>query len=354
MKLLAVAGDAGGARAIMPVISRLSSDLSVEFRAYAAAMDMWKEAGFQPGDASCLRLDGVHRIILGTTAGPLQHELNIIREAKSLDIRTVSVLDFWAHYRERFTTPEGVFVLPNAIAVMDEKAKEDMVAAEFPAECLHVTGQPAFDELVRYDLAEVRHQARKVLRCSVDCRTDETCILYASQPLSQLYSKAVLGFHEEDVLLGIVESLGRVLDRYSRRAVLLVKLHRREMNRPFTLPSSPSSNLRIRLIETDDIEPRELVVGSDLVVGMNSMMLMEACLLKKPVVSYQPDLKIDDPLPSNRLGWSLGVYCRAALDGALETELFSRPGREVRKRMLAKIPSMSGATERVVELLMAV
>ena len=78
---------------------------------------------------------------------------------------------------------------------------------------------------------------------------------------------------------------------------------------------------------------------------------MESCLWGKPVISYQPDLRFADPLPSNRLGWSRAVYRRAELQAALDAELFDPCARADRMRLLAKIPRLTGATERVVTLL---
>lgn len=355
VKILAVAGDAGGARALEPVVRRLRSTpgMEVECRAFAAASEIWEKAGFRPVPCNFLEVRGFNRIILGGTVGSEQYELEVIRQARTLKIRTVSVLDFWSHYRERFTTHEGAFVLPDAIAVMDAQACQDMIALGFPRECLHVTGHPVFDELARYDGSEAKNQAGLRLRQLVGRPSDERCILYASQPLSQLFSREALGFLEDEVLQDIIASLGRVLDRQSKRASLLVKLHPREMGKPYPLPPSPSPNLSVVLVGRDGIEPREMAVGSDLVIGMNSMLLMEACLLKRPVVSYQPGLRIEDPLPSNRMNWSRGVYSRQELDGALEKELFDLKTRQDRECLLSEIPPTNGATERVIALLLS-
>jgi hypothetical protein len=80
---------------------------------------------------------------------------------------------------------------------------------------------------------------------------------------------------------------------------------------------------------------------------------MEAALLHVPVVSYQPDLRISDPLPSNALGWSRAVTARADLDEALDGELFDPAVRAERRRRLVAIVRPGGATGRVASLLTA-
>ena len=224
MKILAMAGDAGGARSLIPVIRRLISDTSirVECRAYTAAMDIWNTSGFQPRPVLPIELRGFDRILLGTTVGPRQWELHYISQARILQIRTVSILDFWMHYRERFTTNDGEFILPDAIAVMDERARQEMISAAFPAQCLRVTGQPAFDECSKYDEKAGRTQNRTNRCQATECSDTPLSVLYVSQPLSQLFARDELGFHEQDVLIEIVAALGRILEHRAVRAVMYI------------------------------------------------------------------------------------------------------------------------------------
>ena len=355
MRILSIAGDAGGARALAPVIRQLrrTDGITVECWAYAAAVEIWDMAGFHPGEVGPLDACGFGRILLGTTVGSEQWELQIIQRARERKVRTVSVVDFWIHYRERFTAADGSFILPDAIAVMDIQTRQEMIAVGFPAERLHISGQPAFDELAHYDNPDTRQQARTRLRKMASCTADEPCILYASQPLSQLFSKDTLGFHEREVLIDVIRGLEYVLDKRLARAVLIFKLHPLDMRALYPLPPSNSQRLTSMLVGDADLDPREMVVGCDLVIGMNSTLLMEACLLKKPVISYQPEIRIPDPLPSNRLGWSRAVLHREELEEALEAELFDSKTRAERTGLLATIPLMRGATERVVEFLLS-
>jgi hypothetical protein len=85
---------------------------------------------------------------------------------------------------------------------------------------------------------------------------------------------------------------------------------------------------------------------------MNSTALMEACLLRRPVVSYQPNLRIRDPLPSNRLGWSRAVYDPVALRGALQQELFDPHHRRSRLARLRRIDLPQGAAARIAALVL--
>ena len=353
MNVLAVAGDAGGANAVAPVIRQLleMAGVTVTCRAYAAAAHLWDTAGFNPQPVRQPDLGSCDRLLLGTSVNQDQWELQFILEAKARRIPSLCVLDAWINYRERFLFGDGRTVLPEVIAVMDEYACHAMLNEGFPSECLRVTGQPAFDDLAPFDHPEAVERARNEVNHLVGIRDHELRILYVSQPLSQLWSKEVLGFHEREVLVDIVQALERVLQSHAVKASLLVKLHPRDSRESVLIPKCQSSYLRIAVIENNCLDPRHLVLGSDFVCGMNSTLLMEACLLKKPVISYQPNLQISDPLPTNLNGWSCAVRERATLESALEAELFDQKSKTFRQGLLKHMRISGGAAARIVKLL---
>src|SRR5918911_445050 len=301
MRILTVAGDAGGARALTPVIRRLlKSGAEVECCAYAAAIKIWASDSFETRPVFPVELTDYDKILLGTSVSAEKFELEIIRQARAVRVPTISVLDFWTNYRERFTAADGELVLPGAIAVMDERAREQMIALGFPAEILRVTGQPAFDELARY-----RREAATVEETDGERRA-VVSVLYASQPLSQLYSREQLGFDEREVWSDVAAALSEILSRCNRECILYFKPHPREADGD-SPPMIDSAFLKTVIMDAF-ADPRRAALDCDLVVGMNSILLLEACFLSRPVVSYQPNLLLPDPLPSNERGWSRAVY----------------------------------------------
>lgn len=348
-RVVAIAGDAGGARAVGPVISHLrTTGAQVECRAYDAALEIWTREGLCPRPPSG-GVAGFSHALVATSVNALQHELHLVDAARAAGIRSVAVVDFWANYRARFTGPDGRLVLPDAIAVMDEVARSEAVAAGLGAERVVVTGQPAFDALG--DVRRGRERIREEVRRRAGVGT-ELLILYASQPLYQLYSAEQLGTDPRSALPDIVVALGEVLGARRREATLIVKLHPREMSEPFVAPAVDGTALRVRVVRDDTIAPRELVAASDLVVGISTVLLMEACLIGVPVVSYQPRMRWDDPLPANRFGWTLAVREPAMLTAAIDAELFDPAARQKRAEVLASIALPSGATTRVADLLL--
>ncbi len=144
-----------------------------------------------------------------------------------------------------------------------------------------------------------------------------------------------------EVWQSIVQDFGAVLKKYGKAVALVVKRHPRELNGPaddFESKSQP--HLPVFVLPPYEPTPREAVLGADLVIGMNSILLLEACLLGKRTISYQPNLKIVDPLPSNARGWSRSIYKIEDLMPALESELFDPETRRKRESALRSIPPL--------------
>lgn len=350
MKIIALAGDAGGARAIAPVIAALRSrGNEIECRAYGPAISIWRAIGLQTEPATHT-IGDAERMLLGTSLNADQHELALVAAAARARVRSVSVIDSWVHYRERFIGPDGGLRLPDAIAVIDSAARDEAIASGLPAERLVVTGQPAFDALaaLRPAVQATREWVRRSLAVGGD-----PIVLYASQPLHQLYAEATLGFDDRDVLPAVIHALASVLRTRGRRATLVVKLHPREMGLRYDLPASSDPLLALALASDDRIGPHDLAAASDLVVGMNTILLVEACILGIPALSFQPGLRIVDPLPTNRHGWTAAVRDKAGLAPTLDAELFDPVARARRAATLQAIAPPGGAAERVADVLLS-
>ena len=107
--MLAVAGDAGGARALGPVIRALRGrpGVAVEARAYGAAVEVWRSEGLEAQPIASDDPTGFDRVLLGTSFLRERWELRTLRRARKSGIESLVVVDFWSQYRERFTLPGG-------------------------------------------------------------------------------------------------------------------------------------------------------------------------------------------------------------------------------------------------------
>jgi hypothetical protein len=91
-------------------------------------------------------------------------------------------------------------------------------------------------------------------------------------------------------------------------------------------------------------------MAADLVTGINSMLLVEACYLGCVTVSIQPGLRFPDALPTNDLGISRAVYRREEIKPVVEEMLLDRQARLAARWRVSSLHLDGGATRRVVNL----
>jgi len=366
--IVAVAGDLGGAAALMPVIQALSSSgrYDVQTLAYREAAGFFTKRGvpfrvleesFCRTEASTLLRDQRADLLLcGTSVNEVELEKHLIDAANDRELPSVAVLDYWSNYAERFSGHDGVLAhLPNRIAVMDENARAEMTDVGFEPERLVVTGQPAFDDLAACR-ARFDSECRRAFRIAMAIEPDQLLVTFFSQPLSQGFGMKEdgdalrrFGYDETVILPQLVETLEHLAARRSRELVLAIRPHPRE---PLSwYETLASSNRILRILVTTEGESREWAMASDLVTGMTTVLLVEACYLGCLVVSLQTGLKCPEVLPTNRLGLSRAVYREDELDQSLEQMLFDDQVRQSFRERLDSFRSDRGGTIRVVALI---
>jgi hypothetical protein len=341
---------------------RRAAGYTVQALAYGVARTTWREKGidFQELNeattaddaAALLKRMGAGLVLFGTSVNGIDLEKRFLKAARRLGTPTLAVLDFWSNYLPRFADEQGrLGELPDAIAVMDDHACADMERQGFPRERLIVTGQPAFDELAALGKAATPQQ-RAATREVLVIDPDERLVVFASQPLTALYgadpsNPVYLGYTEQTVLALLARCLERIACRAGQRMVLWVRPHPRE--NPAEL--QPFASARVRAVVSRQGDGRELALAADLVTGMTSVFLVEACLLGCPVLSLQPGLRAADPLPTNRAGWSRPVYHEEDMEPALQSLLLDDAARAALRHRPEKADFTVSATRHVLALI---
>ncbi len=361
--VLAIAGDAGGANAIAPVISRLRKlSRPVVALAYRQARSAWSAAALALQDLAedtdtesaigYLRSAQAALLLTGTSFNGVDLEKRFLSAARKQGIPSIAVLDFWSNYRVRFADDQGrLAYLPDRIAVMDDHARREMVEEGFDPQRIKVTGQPAFDDLVSIRLrgaGEARANIRRRLGIS-----EEAClVLFASQPLKQLFGQdhtnpLYPGYTQRTVLRSTVAALDRISQRRSQPITLLIRPHPREQSEDF----SSLGRDHVRIVVDGSSDRHDSVMASDLVIGMTTMLLVEACLLGCIVVSLQPELRLPDPLPTNRWRASRAIYREEEIEPTLESLLLDDSVRQEQRAQATRVRFDPFAAERVIALM---
>jgi hypothetical protein len=362
-RIVAIAGDPGGAAAVAPVLELLRQEgCPLHALAYRQAVASWRGRGLDVDELphstdlaqaeQRLRDLGANILLSATSDNGVNLEKPFFAAARRLGVPSLAVLDHWMNYRLRFANDKGELVyLPDRIAVMDELAREEMLAEGLDAGRLVVTGQPAFDELASFRQSATVQQ-RQAIRQLLGVAADERMVLFASEPISTMCGTEPSqplypGYTEQTVLGDVAEALGRIAERRTEKIVLVVRPH--PLDNPEKLCVCADAPLRV--VVDGRGKGREVVLAADLVTGMTTVLLVEASLLGCVVLSVQPGLRSADALPTNRWGVSRGIYREEDIEPALEALLFDETARAEVVDRTARIRVEPGAARRIVRLL---
>ncbi len=313
--VLSFAREAGGAAAIAPVCR--------ELRGGGAALLLLAKgpavAAFADRDLDCIEIDGfapveIDRLCIETLGGMPEVVFTSATSLPMLDMTerllwrwaadrrmpSAALVDQWQNYAIRFSgtaATERLAYLPDRILLMDEQARREAIADGLPDDRLDVTGQPAFDDIRREHRLLMAERAR--LRAALGMADDACVVTFVAESLADDYGDS-LGYDEQSTLAFLGETLHEVAGRTGPLFVA-VKLHPQNDAARFAWALDRWPALTLRLFARE-VTPRQMIVLSDLVIGMTSVMLVEAILAGKPTVSLELDAKREPQLVATRAG----------------------------------------------------
>jgi hypothetical protein len=190
---------------------------------------------------------------------------------------SLALLDNWANLDQRFRDGR-----PDYVGYIDEAQAEALRAMGFPGSRLVHTGHPWLS-------AQVRASAPSPPRSPA---ADPLHVLFVSEPIASDVAAGVnapFGFDEFDAF-AVLHSVCAERARSGRKIALRVRFHPYEQPDAFLarvagLPPVPG----LSFAAVPGSEPAAQSLGeADLVTGIGSMMLLEAFVVGRPVVSLQP------------------------------------------------------------------
>lgn len=283
-KLVFLAHDPGGYDVIRPVYDRFSVCCDIELFLSGAAGRKFPEYRKTNKDILNTLLDycngQVPFMLVTGTSWNSEIEAEAIRLCNSKEIPTVSILDYWSNYKERFRIGNE-YVFPKHLFVMDQLAFDEASEDGIPMEVMQIVGQPGFDFYI--------HKGRGVPKS--DTLESNHKILFLSQPLSDLYGDRE-GYTEFDAFEGVLKA-GR-----SMGCGVYIKFHPKENERMVALYNKYGV----------DGSLEEICGEYRVVIGMTTMGLLQCYLLGVPVLSYQPNLVGTEKCIINKLGIARGAY----------------------------------------------
>jgi hypothetical protein len=244
--------------------------------------------------AEILQTGNVSLVLAGTSWGP-SIDKAVTLAARQRSIKVAAIVEHWDLYMERFSEVQngrivhrGCF-LPDRIWVNDALARDEAVEAGLPSLKIDVLGQPHLEcMLEQYGKIQLKRDDRSIVFISERVNGD----FAQGSPLDR-------GFDEFIAVRELIKSLNFA------RHTLTIKLHPQEPAGKF----DSLIGLERGIIVLKDADNASLICGAGKVVGMFSMMLLEAALIRDDVISFLPG-----GLPSVFVGNRIGAT-RAAING---------------------------------------
>lgn len=232
-------------------------------------------------------------VVVGTSENPRSPALALIAACEERGIPTVGIVDSPAASKLRFrgTTSDPLAYAPDWILVPDLWTRSHYVELGHPEARVVVCGHPhydfvrAFREKTRASQARIRAELfpraspeRRVVIFAADLSTGLDPADYRRSPQYTLRGRGESAGRTEIVLEEFLDALSP----YRERIHCVMRLH----------PKHEIAELQAYVEEFDQVSQAEpsldVLVGADAAVGMTTMLLVEALLLRKPTLSIVP------------------------------------------------------------------
>lgn len=337
--ILAFAHDPGGVNALIPVIKALdTSKYAIDVYGKHSSKKQFEAYGI-----SCMYLPDVCSSVeslevflannnfdvalTGTSANDYT-EKYLWQASRNIGIISVAIVDAWLNYGIRFSKwtqvdidkyneMKDVSFLPSAVCVMDELSQNEMVREGIPKHNIRVTGQPYLESIKKGILGVSKDMIDSFRHRYLGGSLGKRIILYASDNISSSFNDTegaeYLGYNEKTIF----EELNKVLERRCQDEFILVI-------RPHPKEGVEYWNERIKSITSysviiDKDTPVAITLNSvDIVISMISMILIEASLINKPIMSVQIGLKNKDLFYLSQIGVEKPILSNNELSKAID------------------------------------
>jgi hypothetical protein len=371
-RILVFSRDPGGTNAVLPLIEPLRTEGN-EVVVYGKDtapliyrrmnMDCLDIRDVVPSGSEAeidkfVREVGPDLIVTGTSSEDFT-ERHLWKAAEKAGIASFAVLDQWTNYRLRLI-PEGedsmkgnvngrALVTPSFFFIMDELAKEEMSALGIDRKRLVVTGQPFFD-YVRDTGEKFAPREVEELRRELTGNRGGMVFVFASQPITSIHRQNGMaenhwGYTEQTVLKSLMTCLRKLVEDLETKLTLVIRLHPKD--KPDAYAEVLSTAQPVNVIFDRETDSALLLKAADLVIGMFSMVLLEAAILERRFISVQIGLKRQNPLILDRIGLTRSIVTNDQLEKALREVLNGD------QQPSPDLPFEFGAAERIVRYLEA-
>ena len=299
--VLAASGDVGGARSLIPVLEELCKEkLMVQVIAHGYISKYLQQIKSDFLAVIPDGIDAVDKLIKNEKLGVYLftasvkdiYALSLARKIKDRGIPVICLLDNPVRYKERLEIDGLPTFSPDIYALPSKDAYLDALQYDFSEDSLHVTGQPALASL-ELEWSSFQDNKREWDMRDNRWYDSRKLIVFLSEPveMDQGNAESSRGYTEKTV----VPVLCNALQKYSDYIQIGVLPHPREDAKGLLALFEEHCG-RLHWGHLKNCTGRESVFLADGICGMAAILLYEAWLIGKPVLSLQPGISRDDYL----------------------------------------------------------
>ncbi len=288
-------------------------------------------------------------IAVGTSENSETLGLELVTTARARKLPTLGLVDSIANapFRFRGRTSDPLQWCPDRIAVPDLATRDEFTSLGLSVDRIVVTGHPHWDDVREFNNERSASRRRLIRDALPHCDNNRQVIVFAAET-SAGFDPAQFRISPDYTIKGSGRNTGRteiVLDELlsalrsmRKRTYLILRLH----------PKNVRSDFEEHACEFDYISekeaPLDVLAASDAVVGMTSMLLIEAALMGKPTLSIVPRPGEARWLPTVAAGTTPCAASRADVEREIAA-IVSDP-KKVDRAVLERI-FPTGALERL-------
>lgn len=279
-----VSHDAGGAELISHLLKKTDADYL--FSLQGPAVSIFKRNFGNLKNIDLERLVTESDLLVCGTSWQSTHENQALYLAKEKNKRAISVLDHYSCYLERYVK-NGFHIIPPELWVTDEHSLK-LAQAIAPNANITIVGNPYLDEMERnFDRIE-----------KPTLRADGFDILYLSEPIA-LQAGAQYGdqnywrFNEFTAFEYFLANIRKITAKSN--IIISIRRHPAEARNKYEQLVTKRDDVEIKLSTESDLLTE--MANSHAVVGVDTIALLVALRIGKPVFSSLPPLTIEPTLP---------------------------------------------------------
>ncbi len=226
-------------------------------------------------------------IITGTSDIDDDDDIALWRAADALDIPTCAIVDTSGNMAARFTDRSGAIVFPKQVLVPSAQARRAVIGLGARSRAVSVVGQLHLDRLRAESFFRDCSAANR-LRVLWGAGIGDNVLLFASECGREMAAAGrPAPYDEVEVLRGLIGAIERGevvagIDTQTQPVLVVVRPHPRDAGGKY---DGFHGHPKVRIAISGAGTPTEAILASDLVIGMNSMLLHEAKVLCRPIHS---------------------------------------------------------------------